>query len=217
MNQRFFSASHAPMLQEYFENSARIVLAAVDAQGLIADCNQGFLRIAGLTEKPLGQPLAGFLLPECRDRLVFPEPGASAHAPLHLLSPHGDAYLMDFHILNPGDIYLLIGETGILSSGDVVQKISVLYDQLNNQMRELHKKNIELENARDEIKTLSGLLPICSYCKNIRDDKGYWNKLENYLHEHSGADFTHSICPDCVEKHFPRYKNTLLGPNKDEA
>ena len=61
----------------------------------------------------------------------------------------------------------------------------------------------ELRQALDEVKNLSGLLPICSYCKKIRDDDGYWQKVEQYLSAHSKAQFSHSICPECLEKHFP--------------
>ena len=57
-----------------------------------------------------------------------------------------------------------------------------------------------LQDALEHVRTLSGMLPICSYCKKIRDDKGYWNQLEAYLSEHSDTEFTHSICPDCAEK-----------------
>ena len=55
-----------------------------------------------------------------------------------------------------------------------------------------------LQDALEHVRTLSGMLPICSYCKKIRDDKGYWNQLESYLRDNSGAEFTHSICPDCA-------------------
>jgi hypothetical protein len=54
-----------------------------------------------------------------------------------------------------------------------------------------------------EIKQLSGLLPICSYCKKIRDDQGYWSQIETYIRDHSDAEFSHSICKECAEKHFP--------------
>jgi len=60
----------------------------------------------------------------------------------------------------------------------------------------------DLETALSDVKTLTGLLPICSHCKKIRDDKGYWKKLEAYLHEHSGATFTHSVCPECLDAHY---------------
>jgi hypothetical protein len=53
------------------------------------------------------------------------------------------------------------------------------------------------------VKTLSGLLPICSSCKKIRDDKGYWNRLETYIETRTEADFTHGICPDCARKLYP--------------
>ena len=55
-----------------------------------------------------------------------------------------------------------------------------------------------------EVKTLGGMLPICSHCKKIRDDKGYWNQLEAYLNEHTDAEFTHGICPDCAKEAFPK-------------
>jgi PAS domain S-box-containing protein len=68
----------------------------------------------------------------------------------------------------------------------------------------------ELQKALAEVKTLSDLLPICSYCKNIRDDKGYWSKLESYITEHAGTRFSHGICPDCMRKNFPEYADEVL-------
>lgn len=61
----------------------------------------------------------------------------------------------------------------------------------------------DLQEARDNIKTLGGLIPICSSCKKIRDDQGYWNKLESYISKHSDAEFTHSICTECAKKLYP--------------
>lgn len=61
----------------------------------------------------------------------------------------------------------------------------------------------ELREALDKVKVLSGLIPICSYCKKIRDDKGYWEKVEDYIRTHADVEFTHSICPECVNKYFP--------------
>jgi len=61
----------------------------------------------------------------------------------------------------------------------------------------------ELQKALDEVKTLSGLIPICAQCKKVRDDKGYWNQIESYIHKHSDADFSHSICPECAEELYP--------------
>jgi HAMP domain-containing protein len=61
----------------------------------------------------------------------------------------------------------------------------------------------ELKETISQVKTLKGLLPICSACKNIRDDKGYWNQIESYIKDHSEAEFSHGICPDCAKKLYP--------------
>jgi two-component system, response regulator PdtaR len=66
--------------------------------------------------------------------------------------------------------------------------------------REKEKLIKELENALAEVKTLRGLIPICSQCKKIRDDQGYWNILELYIEKHSEGKFSHSMCPECLDK-----------------
>lgn len=60
----------------------------------------------------------------------------------------------------------------------------------------------EVQEAQANIKVLSGLIPICSYCKKIRDDEGFWKQLESYVSEHSQAEFSHGICPTCLEQHY---------------
>ena len=74
---------------------------------------------------------------------------------------------------------------------------------------ELRVRNEELEKAAREIKTLRGFLPICMYCKKIRDDQGYWQQLEAYFTGHSDLSFSHGICEPCAKAHFPDY-----SPNK---
>ena len=64
----------------------------------------------------------------------------------------------------------------------------------------------DLQQNMNKVKRLSGLLPICSHCKKIRDDKGYWNQIESYIHDYSEAEFSHSICPECAKKYFPDFK-----------
>jgi CheY-like chemotaxis protein len=61
----------------------------------------------------------------------------------------------------------------------------------------------ELREALAQVKTLSGLLPICSHCKKIRNDKGYWTQVEKYIGDHSDAQFTHGLCPDCLNELYP--------------
>jgi len=68
---------------------------------------------------------------------------------------------------------------------------------------EREKVILQLQDALTKVKTLSGLLPICSSCKKIRDDKGYWNQIEAYIRDHSEAEFSHGICPECMKELYP--------------
>lgn len=92
------------------------------------------------------------------------------------------------------------------------------YLMMNSQRLEqelrVSEKNLQttvndLQNAFSEIKTLSGFLPICASCKKIRDDKGYWQQIESYITQHTGALFSHGICPECIEKLYPEYADSL--------
>ena len=76
------------------------------------------------------------------------------------------------------------------------------YD-IHQYRRSREKLIAELDNSLKEINRLRGILPICSHCKKIRDDKGYWSQIESYISEHSEAVFSHSICPECAEKFYP--------------
>ncbi|MFO7735814.1 MAG: response regulator transcription factor [bacterium] len=69
----------------------------------------------------------------------------------------------------------------------------------------LFDKVEKLRLAMEEIKTLRGILPICSKCKKVRDDKGYWHQVETYLQKHSDAEFSHGICNECAEKLYPDF------------
>jgi DNA-binding NtrC family response regulator len=74
---------------------------------------------------------------------------------------------------------------------------------------ERQRLTTELKTALDHIKQLQGMLPICSECKKIRDDKGYWNRIESYISKHSGVEFSHGICPDCAQKLYPELYEDL--------
>src|SRR5690348_18161502 len=81
--------------------------------------------------------------------------------------------------------------------------ITVLDRQRRRVTERLVTTNVELQRALDEVKTLRGILPICAYCKKIRTDPETWIAVENYIREHSEAEFTHGVCPDCLRTHFP--------------
>ena len=76
---------------------------------------------------------------------------------------------------------------------------------------ELRRLSTDMASALDELKMLRGLLPICSHCKGIKNDKGYWQKVEDYIRSHSDAEFSHSICPECVREHHPELYKKLIA------
>jgi hypothetical protein len=87
--------------------------------------------------------------------------------------------------------------------GFVIFIVGSIGCKLNLKVRELNRMYEDLRKAHDEIKILRGIIPICSICKQIRDDSGCWNKLEAYIQDHSEAVFSHGICLDCGKKHYP--------------
>jgi hypothetical protein len=89
---------------------------------------------------------------------------------------------------------------------EVAKKTRSLREEIKDHKKaekEKEKLIVELRKAVYEVKTLGGLLPICASCKRIRDDKGYWNQLESYIRQHSNAEFSHSVCPDCAKELYP--------------
>jgi PAS domain S-box-containing protein len=91
--------------------------------------------------------------------------------------------------------------------GKLLGASSISYDITERKKIEADRTRMieQLNDTLSKVKTLRGLLPICAQCKKIRDDKGYWQKLETFVHEHSDAEFSHSICPDCMEKLYPDF------------
>ncbi len=89
----------------------------------------------------------------------------------------------------------------------ILDLLLATYEATMQKTRELEKTLMELRSANETIKTLRGFIPICASCKQVRDDKGYWKQIERYISEHSDADFTHTICPDCSKKLYPDLQN----------
>lgn len=84
--------------------------------------------------------------------------------------------------------------------------VSVEMALYKHRMEQERRKLVsELKGALSRVKKLSGPLPICSSCKKIRDDNGYWNRVETYIQKHSDTEFTHGICPECAQKLYPDF------------
>lgn len=93
--------------------------------------------------------------------------------------------------------------TGIFALFLILLGVSVFFKVTNPIINTLNDTVERLQLALNEVKILKGILPICSYCKNIRDENGYWNQIEAYINKHTEANFSHSICPSCFESNFP--------------
>ncbi|MFA7384185.1 MAG: response regulator [Desulfurivibrionaceae bacterium] len=126
------------------------------------------------------------------------------------------AYLMlaieagiDHYVLKPIDMKKLHSIIGKCCRDIIAQKAILRHNE------EREKLIGELQTALTEIKILQGFLPICSFCKKIRNDEGYWEQLEEYITNHSQAVFSHSICSDCMEKHYPEVHIAIK--NKQEG
>ena len=91
----------------------------------------------------------------------------------------------------------------LMSVEDITEEKDILKNEGNFAM--------ELQASLDYINSLKGLLPLCASCKNIRDDNGYWYRIEAYIESHSQAEFTHSICPECLQKDFPEYSGAVTS------
>jgi len=117
---------------------------------------------------------------------------AAPGIPVIVLSGNDDQELATAAVRDGAQDYLVKGQIG----GDLLIR-AIRY------ALERERLILELREVLAHVKTLSGLLPICAGCKKIRDDKGYWSQVESYIARHSEATFTHSLCPDCMQKLYP--------------
>jgi len=83
--------------------------------------------------------------------------------------------------------------------------LGLLWGKIRYTAKQKSEAIVKLNKALEEVKTLSGFLPICASCKKIRDDRGYWNQIEAYISAHSEAEFSHGICPECCKKLYPDF------------
>lgn len=108
-----------------------------------------------------------------------------------------------------GTVWLEVSKQPLIIDGTVSGLIGVARDITPRVALETEREKLitDLQDALANIKRLKGLLPICASCKKVRDDKGYWQQIEAYVSEHSDAEFSHGICPDCAERLYPGYKS----------
>ncbi len=199
---------HKEKLELYLETSSAIGIVLIDPALIILDCNQGFTRMFQLLQKPLGLPVADFLILRDSDLKNTEE------IKLSFNRQSGMNGILYCHSVEVESGHLLFCERMILTESRSIEQIGVINNELINMQRESVKKNLlleklrreldehiaELEAALSRVRQLEGIIPICAYCKKIRDDKDIWNEVEKYIAVHPEAQFSHGICPSCYEK-----------------
>lgn len=120
--------------------------------------------------------------------------------PVVLLTSHDDPEMIQRASKVGAGAYLLKPP-----SAEEIERTMVIALARFADLMELRRLNTELQKALNNVKVLRGLLPICVGCKKIRDDKGYWQAVEGYIKDHSEAEFSHGLCPDCLTKLYPDF------------
>jgi len=181
--------------------------------------------VSGLEQLAAGEfdvVLLDFNMPRKNGIEVLKELGNPFNAPpIIMLTGAGDESIAvdamkhgiaDYMVKDPDGGYLKLLESVIARA--LEQRALRMAKRKWEEERE--KLIVELQQALAQVKTLSGLLPICAGCKKIRDDSGYWKQLETFLMEHSNAEFSHSLCNECVERLYPDLAEHVNRPSSQD-
>ena len=183
--------------------SASDIVCTLDDQGYFTYVNRPITKISGYTEDELiGRHFTEIVSPEWKNRVLK----------TCIIEPREfhEESVMEFPIETKSGGVCWVEQTiaPIVEEGEIAGFQGIARDITARKKIEDERENLiqELQDALAKIKTLSGLLPICSACKKVRDDNGYWSQIETYISAHSDADFSHSICPDCIKQLYPELR-----------
>lgn len=180
-------------------------LTVTDEHCVFEYVNPAFARMVGRdVAQIVGRTPASFAVPSARAELAAQRNRRT----------QGESSTYEFQLerVDGTPVDVLVSSTPRESNGTFAGAIAVVKDitarrRAERALEAAHASNetlvAELKDALQQVRTLSGFLPICSYCKRIRDDVGYWEQIEAYVSSHTGARFSHGICPECEARHFP--------------
>ncbi len=202
VNRRLLSdiLSQEEKFSKVFQFSPSAIMLTRMSDGKILQVNDGFSRLSGYD----GAEVLGKTTTELG---LWENPQEREAVVARLVHREGIRE-REYHFRKKsGEILIgLFSTETILLQGDLWM-ISVIHDITGRKRAEVERERLvgELQKALSEVKKLSGMLPICSNCKKIRDDQGYWNQVESYIRKHTDAEFSHGICPDCAKSLYPEY------------
>ena len=185
-----------------FDNAADVI-AIVDTEGNLLELNDVFGVKSGYDrEKIIGKNFikSGILTASstAKAALLFEEILAGKQSStLEIESIRKDGRIVPYEL-----------KAALIKKNDKIVAVQAILRNISERKQmyaKLVQEKEKLKEALEKVKTLSGLIPICSNCKKIRDDQGYWNQVEKYVTEHSEAQFSHGICPECAKKLYPDF------------
>ncbi|MGL1934223.1 MAG: hypothetical protein OCD01_04360 [Fibrobacterales bacterium] len=193
------------------------VYLLVHAIGILFDW---FLLAGNVGISPMAFVAIGILVPLITKRSQFVK-GVIFLVSLYLILCIGS---LVFDRVGPNAVHIIIHETliemGMLAACMFIITFVAIQSYRSAHLRvftlnyDLEIKNVQLQKAVDEIKTLQGIIPICSCCKKIRSEGGAWDQIEHYIAQHSDASFSHGVCPDCIKSEYPHIHERLKQKGK---
>lgn len=204
-------AERTAILNALIENSP-LAIVSIDPEERVRHCNAAF------------EQLFGYRLEEMRGKSIddFVAPGELATEALNLTrqAVRGEiGHVVTQRGTKDGRVISVeVHGVPLVVNGKLVGGYA-LYQDVTERRRveeEREKLLVELQGALANIKTLSGLLPICASCKKIRDDGGYWSQIESYISAHSHAEFSHGICPECAKQLYPEHYHKMFPEFEEE-
>ncbi len=185
-----------------FHSSPYAIILSRMTDGAIFEVNRGFERITGFSpDEVIGRTTVELTLwaePKDREMVVKQLAGNQSVSGMEYIftKKSGETFTGLFS----AEIMRVNGEMCVLSSVNDISERKRIEEERERLVS-------EREKALQTVKILSGLMPICSVCKKVRDDMGYWNQIESYIQTHSQAEFSHGICPDCRKLHYPEFED----------
>ncbi|PWU14495.1 MAG: hypothetical protein C5B50_17140 [Verrucomicrobia bacterium] len=182
------------MQRQFVANSLKTSTRATFKVSCAATLHEG---IQAMTQSPADVVLLDLMLPDSlEDKTLARFQEKHPAAAVVVLTSTDDDSLGQRLVEAGAQDYLVKSE---VNTRTLIRAIIYAFERRRNEAERLRLSR-ELDASIEKIHTLHGLLPICSYCKNVREDTGYWSKIEAYISSNTGAVFTHGICPQCFEK-----------------
>jgi PAS domain S-box-containing protein len=188
-----------------FHSSSYALTLTRLSDGQMVDVNEGFVSISGYPAADvLGQTTVGLHIWDRQEDRV---------AVVKELSEKGRVHGKEFTFRKrSGEVLTGLFSADVMYINNEPFVLSSISDITERKMGEMERERLihELQEALAKVKKLSGFLPICASCKKIRNDQGYWTQIEAYIRDHSEAEFSHSICPECASKLYPEYYDAMF-------